>query len=321
MLEGGSNLVAFSGGVDSTALFFLLMEQGIAFDIAIVDYGVREQSKEEVAYAKELAQRYKKRCFIHHAPPIKSNFEAKARQIRYTFFEQIIHKHHYDTLVTAHHLGDRLEWFLMQLSKGAGVVELLGMQAQEKKEHYTIVRPLLAKTKQELLAYLERNNIRYFEDESNNDLTIKRNYFRHTFSEPLLAQFAKGIQKSFEYLQKDSELLVGNVQMKRCNQLAYTPTIHKRSDLVTLDRYLKSLGHVMRGHEKMLFYSNDTIVVGRKYVVWQHPRYLFVAPYVKQAKMQKRFKEKMRLLQVEPKLRGYLTVDEEAVALLSLLLA
>ena len=321
MLEEGKNLVAFSGGVDSTALFFLLMEWGIDFDIAIVDYGMRAQSKEEVAYAKELAHTYQKRCFTHLAPPIESNFEAKARQIRYTFFEQIIRKHHYDTLITAHHLGDRLEWFLMQLGKGAGVVELLGMHEYEKREGYTIVRPLLAKTKQELLAYLQQNKIRYFEDESNNDLTIKRNYFRHNFSEPLLAQFAKGIQKSFEYLQKDSELLLNDVEMKRCNQLAYTPTTHKRADLVTLDRYLKFLGHVMRGCEKTLFYSNDTIVIGRKYVVWQHPRYLFVAPYIKQAKMQKSFKEKMRLLRVEPKLRGYLAEDEEAVALLSLLLA
>ena len=320
MVEGGKNLLAFSGGVDSTALFFLLLEQDISFDIAIIDYGVREQSKEEVAYAKELANRYHKRCFVHKAPKIKSNFEAKAREIRYTFFEHLIQKHQYDTLITAHHLGDRLEWFLMQLSKGAGVVELLGMQEREQRKGYTIARPLLSKTKQELLTYLQERNIRYFEDETNQDLSIKRNYFRHTFSEPLLAQFSKGIQKSFEYLQNDSELIMSKTEMQRCNQLAYAPAGEKRSNLIVIDRYLKSLGYLMSGWEKELFYTNDTIVVGRKYVVWQTLHYVFVAPYIKQEKMEKRFKEKMRLLKVEPKLRGYLAGDEEAVELLSTLL-
>ena len=51
------NLLAFSGGIDSTALFFMLLEQNIDFDMAIVDYGIRAQSKDEVAYAKELAHK------------------------------------------------------------------------------------------------------------------------------------------------------------------------------------------------------------------------------------------------------------------------
>ena len=49
-----NNLLAFSGGVDSSALFFILLENNIPFDICIVDYGLREQSKLEVEYAYEL---------------------------------------------------------------------------------------------------------------------------------------------------------------------------------------------------------------------------------------------------------------------------
>ena len=58
------NLLAFSAGVDSTALFFLLLEQNIPFDIAIVNYNVRVQSKEELAYAKELAIKYSKNIYL-----------------------------------------------------------------------------------------------------------------------------------------------------------------------------------------------------------------------------------------------------------------
>jgi len=46
------NLLAFSGGVDSSALFFILLEKKIPFDIAIVNYHKREQSKKEVEYGK-----------------------------------------------------------------------------------------------------------------------------------------------------------------------------------------------------------------------------------------------------------------------------
>ena len=64
LLKNSKNLLAFSGGADSTALFFLLLENEIPFDIAIVDYALRAQSKEEVSYAQELALTYKKNCHL-----------------------------------------------------------------------------------------------------------------------------------------------------------------------------------------------------------------------------------------------------------------
>ena len=113
-LKGKKNLLAFSGGADSTALFFLLLKHNIKFDIAIVDYGIRKQSKEEVSYAKEISSSNSLTCYVYNAPKIKQNFEAKAREIRYGFFEELIEKYKYENLLTAHHLGDRFEWMLMK---------------------------------------------------------------------------------------------------------------------------------------------------------------------------------------------------------------
>lgn len=56
-IKSSKNLLAFSAGIDSTALFFLLLNSNISFDIAIVDYNIREQSKEEVAHAKKLSKK------------------------------------------------------------------------------------------------------------------------------------------------------------------------------------------------------------------------------------------------------------------------
>ena len=55
-LQNSKNLLGFSGGVDSVALFFLLLEFKIDFDIAIVHYHTRKEADDEVTYAKELAQ-------------------------------------------------------------------------------------------------------------------------------------------------------------------------------------------------------------------------------------------------------------------------
>src|SRR3989338_1544035 len=106
-IKDKKNLLAFSGGADSTALFFLLLKHNIPFDIAIVNYGVREQSKEEVAYAQELAKTHNLKCHIFNAPKIEQNFEAAAREIRYNFFEELILKYKYENLLTAHHLDKK----------------------------------------------------------------------------------------------------------------------------------------------------------------------------------------------------------------------
>ncbi|MEA2028532.1 MAG: ATP-binding protein, partial [Campylobacterota bacterium] len=89
------NLLAFSAGVDSTALFFLLLHHNIDFDIALVNYGTRESSEQEEAYAKELAQKYHKKCYTTQAPHIEQNFEKEARDFRYDFFEKLIKEHGY----------------------------------------------------------------------------------------------------------------------------------------------------------------------------------------------------------------------------------
>ena len=128
-IKESKNLLAFSAGIDSTALFFLLLEQNIDFDITIVNYNIREESKEELQYAKDLALKYKKKIFYKEVHlESKSNFEKIARDIRYDFFKQIIKENLYNTLLTGHQLNDKLEWFLMQLTKGAGLVELIAFK-------------------------------------------------------------------------------------------------------------------------------------------------------------------------------------------------
>lgn len=308
LFREGKNLLAFSGGSDSTALFFLLMENNIHFDIAIVDYQIRKESKEEVAYAQKLALTYNKQCYVYKAPLIERNFEASARQIRYSFFKELIDKYRYTTLITAHHLGDRFEWMLMQFCKGAGCVELAGMQSIQHYKDYTLVRPLLHLDKSELLHYLALKKIPFFEDHTNFDLSITRNEFRHQYATPLLKKHLAGIKKSFEYLDKDRSFFTQETSIHTVEECNYfLANMNTRSKIIMIDKILKEKGYMMSASQKKMLSINNTFIVGRRYLIVQHKSYLLITPYLDQKlTMPKPFKEQMRLLKVAPQLRPYL---------------
>ncbi len=312
-LKEGKNLLAFSGGVDSSALFFLLQRQNILFDIAIVNYQMREQAAEEIAYAQSLAKSYDKECYLLEVTLEKANFEAQARKVRYDFFETLVQQYHYDHLITAHQLDDRLEWLLMQLSKGAGLHELLGMQTIEKRPNYLMVRPLVETTKATLLTYLQTEEIPYFLDQSNQDTHYKRNFFRRHIAAPLLEDYAQGIKNSFNFLQEDLEALRGQQPvLQQTNQLYYFKQAHsRRSSLILIDKILKANGFLMRQGDKEALKSSDEHVVGRRFVVTFSNFHIFIAPYVEHT-MTKAFREQCRLLKIPQKLRPYLCQDSEA---------
>lgn len=318
LLKTSKNLLAFSGGADSTALFFLLLEHEIPFDIAIVDYAIRAQSKEEVSYALELALLHKKNCHLFTADKIQTNFEASARKIRYDFFEELIVTYKYENLLTAHHLGDRLEWFFMQLCKGAGCAELNSLSKVTQKEGYKLLRPLLHVSKSELIEYLKTNDKQWFEDETNEDISIKRNEFRHYHVNPLLEKYSDGIKKSFSYMDEDNEALISEIDCLHVSDLfTFTKTPNSKSDLYHIDKILKRLGIMISAKVREEILEKDEMVISRKYVVAKMQKQIFIAPYCLHVSMDKEFKERCRVLKVPTKLRPYLFLNQELLEKIS----
>jgi len=304
-LTNKKNLLAFSAGIDSSALFFLLLENNIKFDIAIVDYGVRKQSKEEVAHAKFLAKKYK--LFCHHisAPKFGAHFEKQARNFRYEFFVSLVSIEGYDNILTAHQLNDQLEWLLMRLTKGAGVSELLGLEPISKRENHTLVRPLLPYAKEELLSYLKAHNYPYFVDKSNSDEKYERNKFRKQFSDALISEYQEGIARSFEYLRKDKELLEGEFETVYAEKLLSITKLHTLSSKVkATDITLKKLGYLLSASQRSEIAKENSLVIGGTWAVELQDDLLYIAPYVT-VEMPKKFKEKCRLAKIPTKLRAY----------------
>lgn len=298
--------MAFSAGVDSSALFFLLIENNIKFDIAIVDYGTREQSKKEVAHAKALARKYKLFCHSISAPKYDTHFEKKARDFRYEFFESLVSIEGYDNILTAHQLNDQLEWLLMRLTKGAGICELLGLSPVSKRKNYTLVRPLLSYSKEELLAYLEENHYPYFIDETNTDKKYERNKFRQQFSNRLMEEYADGIKRSFIYMHKDKQRLEEEFEHLHAEKELHILKLHtSHAKIKATDLTLKSLGYLLSASQRKEIENEDSLVIGGKWAIEKQNNLLYIAPYLT-LYMPKVFKEQCRIAKIPKKIRPYI---------------
>ena len=314
-LKSGRNLLAFSHGVDSTALFYLLDEADVKFDLAIVDYNVRAQSKDEIASARHLAAKFNKQIYVKSVQLGESNFEHEARAARYDFFAEICREQGYENLILAHQFDDKFEWFLMQLGRGAGLSELLGMQELETRKDYVIARPLLGVRKCELERFLHQRNLKYFTDETNLTDQFKRGFSRAKFSEPFLDEYFSGVKKSFEFLAADALNLAPEISNP-------APKIYLvkqgANEIRGVDQACKRLGLVLSSaqrNECACCLENDAdCVLGGKVAVGAGEKFIFVTPYVKPA-MEKKFKEACRQLAIPPINRGFLFAEGVDLAL------
>ena len=302
-LKAKRNLLAFSAGLDSSALFFILKDFDIDFDIAIFNYKLRDESKQELAYAKHLTSLYKKNIYIKEKS-LKNFTEQDARALRYDFFKSIIKDYNYDTLITAHQLNDRLEWLFMQLSKGAGLLELLAMDGIEKEETYHIVRPLLNLTRDDILAYLNKNNIKYFVDKTNFDNKFFRNKIRNSFVNDYVKDFSKGIKNSFLYMKEDKDLFLAPVKIVKIAKLEFFLSINPRLDIYYIDKLLKKRSYILSFAQRKEISLNNSLVVS-SFLIEKQEGVIFIAPFVK-VKMDKKFKEYSRINKIAIKLRPYI---------------
>ena len=303
------NLLAFSAGIDSTALFFLLLNNKIPFDIAIVDYGQRDSSKKEIKYAKKIASQYNKKIFTKKFPQKNKFSEHLARKFRYDFFNLIIKKNRYKSLITAHQLNDKFEWLMMQLSKGAGLIELVGMKEKENRKHYTLIRPLLKIPKSFLLKYLIDNKVKFFIDETNNDLKYERNNFRLKYkTDNFIDKYHIGLNRSFEYLALDiNDINMNNIKKNRIKDLA----IYKINNFST-NKILRIINQELKSKNILLSYKTRKEIINNKKCVVSHKisisidsNFIWISPYCNTI-MDKKFKEKCRINNIPSNIRPYL---------------
>lgn len=205
--------IAVSGGLDSMVL--LRFMQYCKFDIAVLhcNFNLRaEESSADEFFLEQYCLQNKLPFFVKSfdtkafAETNKRSTQIAARELRYIWFSEMLQLHNFDYVLTAHHLDDSLETFLINLSRGTGLDGLTGIPAINSN----IIRPLLPFSRQEIEAFAVENNIVWREDSSNKSDYYLRNKIRHHIIPELKAiseNFLNNFEKTQYFLQKSSLLV------------------------------------------------------------------------------------------------------------------
>lgn len=205
---GDKVVIAVSGGPDSMALLHLLwaLKEKCQIELvcAHVHHNMRKESDEEKrfleSYCKEhqiLFEFYK----IEHYE--KDNFHQEARTLRYRFFEEIVKKHHANYLFTAHHGDDLMETILMRLVRGSTLYGYHGFSKVTDHTFYSLVRPLITVTREEIMEYLNEYEIPYVIDGSN----LKDDYTRNRYRKYVLPTLKKENRQVHHKFYQFSQML------------------------------------------------------------------------------------------------------------------
>ena len=176
-------VVAISGGVDSMVLANLFLINNLKFSIAHCNFQLRgkESDDDELFINKWCSEKdiklYNKKFTTEdYCKNNKLTIQMGARELRYEWFRELIDKEKHDFIVTAHHIDDQLETFIINSIRGTGIDGLVGIPDKINK----IVRPLLMISKDQIIEYSKVNKINYREDSSNDKEDYLRNKIRHS---------------------------------------------------------------------------------------------------------------------------------------------
>ena len=231
-------LLAVSGGVDSMVLLDLFYK--LRFDICIVHCNFQLRGKESDAdelLVREICQEGYIPYFIESfdtlefAKENKLSIQLAARKLRYDWFQEIISLG-FDYVLTAHHLDDNVETFLINFTRGTGLEGLTGIPAQNGN----IIRPLLPFSREEIENYALENKIQWREDSSNASDKYFRNKLRHNIV-PTLKELNTGFLDSFQntlHHLHQAESLVNDA-----SKLVYEKVVEVKEN--QLEIHLKSL--------------------------------------------------------------------------------
>ena len=172
--------LAVSGGPDSLALLLLAAEaRPLQVEAATVDHGLRPESRGEAEMVAQLCERLAIPHRILTATwdeKPETAIQERARLMRYSLLGEWARERNLQAIVTAHHLDDQAETFLMRLARGAGVRGLAGMRrlARVAGADVALVRPLLGWRHSELEAVCAAAGAEPVEDPSNHDEQFER---------------------------------------------------------------------------------------------------------------------------------------------------
>ncbi len=258
--------IAFSGGIDSCVITKcivnllhnnkLIGKTKKNFSLLHINHNLEKEANIWVKNTQILASLIKFNCIIHKVAVQNINkfgYEAAARISRYQAFSQLVAPN--AILITAHHLDDQAETFLLQAMRGAGILGLSGMQNYSQYKNLKILRPMLDIHKDEIFTYAKYYNLQWSEDSSNNNLKMDRNFLRQKIIPALktrrqgvlsaLARSASHCQNTLLLLNDLALIDLQNIsylqENLQFNNLNYHPISAKKLSILTIIRQANAI--------------------------------------------------------------------------------
>lgn len=212
-LEDRKFLIAISGGIDSVVLAHLCGQLNLSFSLCHCNFNLRgQESDDDEAFVKSLAESLKTSVYTtsfeteKYATKNKVSIQVAARDLRYTWFYELLDENGYDYVLTAHNTNDNLETFIINLTRGSGLEGFTGIPPVNQKS----IRPLLAFSRDDITLFAIKNGIVWREDRSNASIKYVRNKVRHKVI-PILKELNPHVLESFqntiEYLNESQSII------------------------------------------------------------------------------------------------------------------
>ena len=199
-------LVGVSGGRDSVALLHWLLGEGCRnLIVCHLNHGLRgRDSGADAAFVRRLAKSHDL-AFETEKTPVRGiaderglSLEEAGRQARHEFFNRVGRNARCRRVVLGHHADDQVETVLMNLFRGTG--NLGGMRASSevriKGGRLELLRPFLGVWRSTLNTYLDEQELRFREDESNVSTLFLRNRIRANLMPCLKETFRRDVTRA-----------------------------------------------------------------------------------------------------------------------------
>ena len=183
-------LVAVSGGPDSIALLHYLCVLRKTIPIRLIALSVNhnlrgKEAEEDVRYVEEVCENWDVE-FVGTSVDVNAykeetgkGIQEAARDLRYHFFEEMMHAHEADALAMGHHGDDQAETIMMQMVRSARPEAVQGIPVARPFACGRIIRPFLCISKDQINSYLQKHDLEARIDPSNEETEYTRNAFRH----------------------------------------------------------------------------------------------------------------------------------------------
>lgn len=189
LIKNGDNIVVgVSGGPDSMALLNALINirknsnLEIGITVAHINHMIRIEADEETKYVQNFCDKNNIECFIKRekveeiAKTQKIGTEEAGRNVRYSFFNEVLKKVNANKIATAHNANDNAETVLMNIIRGTGTSGLKGIEPIRENKY---IRCLIDCTRTEIEEYCEEQNLAPKIDKSNMENIYTRNKVRN----------------------------------------------------------------------------------------------------------------------------------------------